>query len=274
MRAVLILAGILSVACLASGAHAVEPLYRVACPPLWPGPDGTKLPLSYANQWINWVQELGETDNETAVSGKGPGEVQMDCAYGKGGYNSPYRVTMILPGHPVRCYLEKGHSTRSNTWTAECETRPEEGGTLGPVSWRVAEQLGSNTTFFGFGLGQSAELIEAIARAGGFEVRRVDGGISLRRGEENLFAVLAPGSGRTSEIIWQAPETDSGRLAFDRNLTFRFGLRRTWQPYKWLNANTSVDRTIWRDPTGAVTVELYPDPRGYAERAHLIHQPR
>lgn len=256
---------------LPSLAEGAEVFYKVACPAVWPGSGRDDFPLTYATQWKHWEESITPATKSGFFEGAGPGDIQMDCAYGKGGAQSPLRVTVVLPGRPQRCHLQPFGAGME---TAVCEVRPEADGSLGEVRWRVAEVIGDSTTFFGFGIGQSREQVFRAAERGDFFAEgETLSRMVMQRDDARLSAVIDPDTGRTTEIVREVPETEAGRKAFPDDIIFRFGFNFRREPFSPLGAGLDAGKRIWRSPDGTVAVELRPElPRGLAGSLHLVRR--
>jgi hypothetical protein len=237
---------------LAGGEASAEELYRIACPLVWPGPGKPDIPVTYAEARKRWDEGINPANENDFFDGTGPGDVQVDCAYGDNPWESPLRITMILPGHPVRCWYPR----LGDREMAVCEVRAEADGTLGPVLWRMAEQLGPQTTFLGFGLDRTAAELRATAKAGGFAVAEgEEGRLVLTRDQDQLVARLDPATSRSVEIAWMMRGDGAERTAFIHSLIFRFGYN-----FRIIDVpGQKAMQTIWRsaDQTVAVVTHTF-----------------
>jgi len=259
--------GLLLPGVLLAGGHAsaAEILYRIACPVVWPGPGGPDIPLTNAYERKHWEEGISPVNEADFFKGTGPGDVQVDCIYGKGGQDSPLRITMILPGYPVRCLYTYplGDTRRVET----CEVRSEADGTLGPVRWRIAEQIGPETAFLGFGLGKTPEEIRAAAATGGFFVAAgEDGRLAMTRGGDQLTARFDPATGRSVEIAWMLPADRAERAAFHNGLIFRFGYN-----YRIIDVpGLRATQDIWRSADDTIAVVTHAEAGNEKYRSLLL----
>lgn len=250
-------------------AEGVELFYKISCPAVWPGPERGHFPLTYATQWKYWTESVDPTTEADFFDDTGPGDIQMDCAYGKGGQRSPMRVTLVLPGHPFRCALPTLYGNRK---ISQCEVRAGADGSLGEVRWRVAERVGPSTTFFGFGIGQSREQVFRAAERGNFFAEGESlSRIIMQRDDAHLSAIIDPETGLTTEIIWKVPETEDGRNAFLDEVVFRFGFNYEEVVIARPTPSSGISKTVWKGLGEDVAVELRPDlSRGIADSLHLV----
>ncbi len=201
------------------GAETPQGLLRVSCPAIWPGPEHQGEKLTWANNWI-YGGENGP--DAPLVPPEYDTQVELDCAYGylgskagyRGGFSSPLRLTVAVPGHAKRCDgpLE-GHNPR---W---CDTAPEADGTIGPILIYVAQRVTLDTTFLGFSLRQDKARISSFVETAGFHCAETAADVLECTRNEDRVAVHFVG-GRSFKIEMFLPKTvDSWTYA-----THRFGL--------------------------------------------------
>jgi len=183
---------------------------RVECPASWPGPDRQGTNLSYAGVWINGTSLQGPDIPDELE----PGEVELDCAYGRGGELSPLHITVVVPGADVRCHEPKGRDL--GFW---CNASATAGATARRY---VAEPVTPATRLLGFGLGQRAA--DIAARGDGFACEGgPEGPIVCRRGADEITVRFA--DGRASAMEWRRGSDEAFSDVYHA-LLLRFGLFR------------------------------------------------
>jgi hypothetical protein len=224
------------------------PVAIIECPPVWPGPDAPGAPRTFSVDWRNWRYMTGANVYDTALKGSGPGEVQLDCAYGRGGQMSRRRITMILPGHPQKCWGTKPREFF-------CEVGLEDDGTLGPVVWRMAEPITKAVALKGLRLGMTRE--EVLA-GGGVEADATDMVINLSRDGIKLQVHLDGQTGLVREVIQFSGVDNASIHQLDRDSIFRFGFNWNLEVLKFFPPAGAISKNVWSAADNSMKVEYHP----------------
>jgi hypothetical protein len=183
----------------------------------------------------------------------------MDCEYGPDGGRSERRITVVLPGHPRKCYMREHSESRNARQRFICEIQPDPDGSLAAVVWRMAEPITAKSALSGLRLGMSLEEIRGIA------------GIKKEEGHDNRFmldrahpptkVILDADSGKVREIIQFAGEGKDASTILEQEAIIRFGFGWQWAPLVQVTPTGSIDKRVWRSADGQILVEFHPPTR-------------
>lgn len=224
---------------------------RVGCPPVWPRPGHAGERLSYSNDWTDLSYATMEADADPVIYQDR--ETELDCAYGARKHNSTLRLTLIVPGQPVRCQPAPGKA-----FLKSCLVPPGPDGTVAPPQIWLAERLSYRTTLLGFGLRRSwAELAE-LATASSFACMDVrEAVIRCARGRDAITVTFT--DSLSSMVEWTVTgedgQTQDETIAMYRTTVLRFGLSGE-------GSGTDLDAIAWGSdwrmpPDDPVTVTLH-----------------
>ena len=233
--------------------------YRVECPAFWYGPNGRTEPFTYGLEWLSTSETVGPPHCD--ISRADRDQLLMDCAYGKDGFHSSYRITVQVPGKARVCFSTGRGAKADESKAYSCLTKADDGGFLGPVKMFVAEPVSRRTRLSGFGLRTSkADVVAVVERDGWSILGQSDEDLSLTREGRGIRIVMGA-EGLTREIIEIIPDDPILRSALYDDVVKRFGLRRRWPQGDdvW---------TSFSDP--GVTIEIHKNAKGMASGVHLI----
>ena len=242
-----------------------EHLYKIACPAVWPGPEGP-LPLTGDNAWAEWKYETTSDGWNLNLTDTKADSIQLDCAYGGDYHDSWRRVTVKVPGLVRKCDSRKMPGTWRRQGPLVCETRSDLNGGLGPVSWRIATPVSAALRLFGFGLDMSSQEIRETASREGYDVEGLADHLILSWQRRRFDITMFAATDRPREIVFISDDYDEeSKTVF----TFGFGFQE-W-PLRKIPPNFSITKHVWFSPDRRTVLEYWP-PTHEGERPslHLI----
>lgn len=248
-------------------AVAAEPerFYKIFCPAVWPGPEGP-LALTGDNAWAEWKYETTSDGWNLDLTNTKADSIQLDCAYGGSYRDSWRRITVKVPGHVRKCVSRNMAGTWRRQGPLVCETRPDYGGELGSVSWRIATPVSTALRLFGFGLDMSSQEIRESAVLEGYDVEDVADHLILSRQGRRFDITIFSGTNRPREIALISDDYDEESKA-----AFTFGLGFQEWPLRETPPNFLITKRVWYSPDRRTVLEYWP-PTHEGERpsVHLI----
>ncbi len=191
------------------------------------------MPLTYASPWYDARSSFGPDDVDVVPSyapNRVDSTILLDCGYGyppgkksrTDAYYSPFRITVAVPGHALRCIWD-------HYPVIGCDTAPEADGTIGAAKQYKAERINLSTTLLGFGLRSSRDDVQAVAATSRFVCSETTPKndkviLSCTRDQDRIDVHLQ--GGRSVEVVQFGPDDKPERARYYDQIVFRFGLQR------------------------------------------------